>query len=359
MQIQNFSNMATSASSGDLFTENAKALNKDYYHMQHLPYISNCEGLGAYIPLWKLINYIDNPINSCTIVTPYETIPISMYSPKNATSTNCDLEFQCYYDEDLQQKSILFNKQWFYTGNTKATLFQISVEAITSDPNLLKILQYSDNSNTDFIPVVAKLEKSNISSNYIPRVVELTISYYQVDNLNRKIADISLQFKNLTPYNESALKTFNKNYTFKFHFNAWSWYTCMMKFMFVMPWYIIVLIMVILCLQTIILIINIIARKTANGGIAPKFTPMLSMGKGLYSLIGMIFSLIPFLPPILIIKYSYSNWKFGTFLFDNNFSDNLNMGRTGGCLIFLAIFGIFFCLNFISPNPSIFDKHGK
>ena len=40
MQNQNFSNMATSASSGDLFTENAKALYKDYYHMQHLPYIS-------------------------------------------------------------------------------------------------------------------------------------------------------------------------------------------------------------------------------------------------------------------------------------------------------------------------------
>jgi len=91
-----------------------------------LPYISNCEGYGAYIPINKLIsdprcNFAKNPKS------------VSALEPgASGEGDVCDYMLKCIYDEDFLQNETLKIK-WFQGHNPKNPLFYMSKYPLTNE----------------------------------------------------------------------------------------------------------------------------------------------------------------------------------------------------------------------------------
>lgn len=71
--------------------------NRQYLNLAYLPYFSNCDGYGQYIPLWALLEQNDQ----CEQVSLEETIFMGEFSfGQKPHADNCDeIVIQCIYDE--------------------------------------------------------------------------------------------------------------------------------------------------------------------------------------------------------------------------------------------------------------------
>jgi hypothetical protein len=346
----------------DLFSLINNYMEQTNFYTQFIPYISNCNGLGAYIPIWKLLVYEDkNSTNSCNLIAKEDTTPINIYVPHDATSDTCDLKFRCNYDGSLQQQSILSNKPWIYAANSKYPLFYISTTVLKDEDYLNYMGVGKGNENVHFIPVNAFNEKENITFDYVPQNVNMTLYYYQAD-INQKIMTYSeVRFSKFVSYNNDYNKIANKGYNFYFKLKPWTWVECMNNFLFPMYWYVLILVIFILLYLSFIFIINVIARATSPSisGYVPRFTPSVSVGQGLSSMIGWFLGMVPFIFPVLILKLTFNEINFGTLLFDKLTDQHVNIGRIGGSLLVFAIGGLIFTAKLMTPEISYFDKNRK
>lgn len=75
--------------------------------MPWFPFFMNCDYFGDHVYIYRLLETMKN----CTIVPEDDTvvvepIPISGITPK---ADECDLNFRCYYSEDVTYKRSNFN----------------------------------------------------------------------------------------------------------------------------------------------------------------------------------------------------------------------------------------------------------
>ena len=68
------------------------------YPMQQIPYASDCDNYGAYLPLWEILS----DKNYCQLKEISETEPISPYNPtSSAVSDKCNAVIKCRYSEAI------------------------------------------------------------------------------------------------------------------------------------------------------------------------------------------------------------------------------------------------------------------
>lgn len=343
-------------------------LSRDYggkFYTNKLPYVSNCEGVGAYIPLWQLFSFNKdkkNDTNRCKILEPASTKPLYYLVPRNSIGDECKIELNCIYDERLQQRSVLYKKQWIYAANTHYPMYKLSKTMVSSDQFYLALgdfYKYSPENQVEWVSVTASKDKTNVTQNYVPRVVNMTIYYYQYTDYIKQIAKANIHFSQLEPWTIKDELPENKKYKFYFNLIAWSWYNCMNNFMFPMSYYILVLLVIVCGYITTFFLINLIARKTTLTGIPPVYTPGLSIRQGLDSLLGVFISVSPFIIPVLIFKYSFPDIKVGGLIFDNVDDPSFNRGRLGAALIILGCAAVFWIAPMLSPKISYVDKNLK
>eukprot|EP00340_Litonotus_pictus_P013036 CAMPEP_0170539486 /NCGR_PEP_ID=MMETSP0209-20121228/103958_1 /TAXON_ID=665100 ORGANISM="Litonotus pictus, Strain P1" /NCGR_SAMPLE_ID=MMETSP0209 /ASSEMBLY_ACC=CAM_ASM_000301 /LENGTH=3449 /DNA_ID=CAMNT_0010841431 /DNA_START=2857 /DNA_END=13206 /DNA_ORIENTATION=+ len=152
-----------------------------FINIPYLPYFSNCEGYGKYIPLWALFE--QNP--QCNLMSVEDTKFLTDTSfGKKAQGDNCELDIKCIYDEEIDFNHLEESTTWFNTG-PDTTLFSITVDGqYISDIN--KIFE-----DEEKFPVA--IGNSEPVLGY-PSQVNLTISYYQMSPTEKKIVEVSLEF---------------------------------------------------------------------------------------------------------------------------------------------------------------------
>ena len=328
------------------------------FYSQYLPYISNCDNIGAFVPLWRLISYQDpdNTNNTCTLVNPSNTRPLSMYIPKSSIGDECHLKFTCRYNENLESKSGNLNQPWIYSPSSTLPLFYISKTAINK-PQDYFIFGKSD-TPSEFVGVTTKTDMT-LSNNYYPQDITLKISYYQYSKYSKEIASANLIFENLTEYKSEYEKLGKNEYTFHFEFYPLSWMDCMKNFLFPMLWYIIALFIIMAAYFLIYLLINYFARKThIHGGQLPKYQPRLSFFQTLSTIIGVVITLLFLVVPVIAAKYSFNNVSIGLLLYDYlSNGTNANRGRIGSALMIIALVGIVWITKFMTPQIDSNDKN--
>jgi hypothetical protein len=347
----------------NLFNLISNYISKKAVFTQFIPYISNCNGLGAYIPIWKLLAYEDNSSknNSCLLVKNEDTIPIRTYVPENSISDYCDLEFTCRYDGVLESQSVLTNKPWIYAADSKHPLFYLSNKVLKDEAYMSYMgIGLSDNNvPVDFIPVNVFNEKEDITYDYVPKNVNFTMYYYQEDATQKILTSSEIRFSKFESYSHDYDKLLKNDYKLYFKLVAWTWFECMNNFLFPMYWYVLVLILIITLYQILFLIINLIARAKPVAGYIPKFTPSASIEQGLSSVLGWVLGMTPFYIPIIILKFLFSDINIGTLLYDTVSDTQVNIGRIGGSLLMLSISGLYFTAQVMTPDITYFDKNCK
>ncbi len=103
--------------------------------MTYLPYVSNCDGMGAHIDLHTLMS-LDNPKltdKKCDIVPIGQKNPIDFWLPFVAPQGNeCDYELTCYYDERFIGNVTAF-KMWYRSmAEQKTYLFRVLKSMVTA-----------------------------------------------------------------------------------------------------------------------------------------------------------------------------------------------------------------------------------
>lgn len=338
------------------------AENSNNFYTPYLPFISNCDGLGAFIPLWELFSYRDlnNQKNSCKLKESFETRAINYFVPKDSDSDECHLKFSCIYDERLLQRSVLYNKQWIYAPTTTQPVFRISKTPVTQEQFIHSIGDYyEDMESLEWVAFKATKNKEPVVGNYVPRVVNITMFYYQYDIYTKRISIAKINFSQLEKWTADHDLPKNKKYTFYFDLVPWSWYECMNNFMFPILWYLVILFFAVLLFLVTFIFINMFARRTSVSGIPAEYSPKLSIRLGLDSLMGVFIVMMPFLLPILLFKNFFPYLNFGPSLIDKITDPSLNRGRLGGSLIALSICGIFFSSSMITPKITHVDKNLK
>jgi len=332
-------------------------------HITHLPFISNCEEFGAYIPIWRLFSYENkdkNSNNTCTILTPDKTKPINIFSISDSVGDSCSLRFTCIYNENLSPISLLFNKPWVFSGLGDLPLFYLSKTQL-SDDQYMRYIGMNDKTSTnitdiEFVPVNPKNKKESISSNYVPKTVNFTIYYYQKDASQKEISLAEIEFSDFVSYNLTYDKFENKTYQFYFNLVAWTWEECMINFMFPIVWYIVVLIVFVCIYISIFLIINVIARRKSMSGLIPIYKPKVSLDQGIASFIGTALGILPFIIPFVLFKLMFLKFRFGPILIDFLTDKKMNLGRMGGGFLILSVIGIIWSASISTPKIELFDK---
>lgn len=107
--------------------------------MSYLPYFSNCQGYGDYIPFWALIEQH----SACELVSPEETKYMQELSfGQVPTSDSCsDVVIECFYDEIPENSQPL--PRWFEV-EAGSTLFNLIKEPIGVDDFRNKVFDTSE-----------------------------------------------------------------------------------------------------------------------------------------------------------------------------------------------------------------------
>jgi hypothetical protein len=181
--------------------------------LPYLPFFSNCRGYDSHVGISHLLQ--DHPL--CSRIEYEDTITVNPFSFLNAPKPLSDfclqkdeakisgIELSCLFEEDFQGAASNF--RW-YEAPSGSTLFRLTRNAI--DPshfeakhedgiltqrwgrsrNLEKLLSIQQ-----LIPVIVEANKGGFK-NAIPRVVKLSLPYYQVSKGEKRLVRAGVSFEN-------------------------------------------------------------------------------------------------------------------------------------------------------------------
>jgi len=244
-----------------------------YLGLPYFPFFSNCKGSDSYLSISKVLE--TDP--GCALVDYQDTVPVLPYpwdGAMIANSDNCATVMTCYYEEQIDIP--IANPRWYEVGGSTTLFFMgqepvkpSSYEPIYSvDKTFSKSYEqywgrgpqidevrgtYSD------LPVVVTVSSGALGQPMvIPRVVTLTIEYYQVTKGDKRLVKIAMNFNEqcstYTTKNKisdaleargifQCVKDINNiiesaRYELNINFEAMIWFDLMNNFQFTPPIYI-------------------------------------------------------------------------------------------------------------------------
>lgn len=150
--------------------------------MPYLPYFSNCQGYGDYVPIWALIEQN----SECTIVDRDETIFMTEFSfGGSPDSDSCDeIIIKCAYDEIPSETAAL--PRWFEVeGGTP--LFSLVVEPVDYEDMMTR--EFDELEVIEVGP-----ENGGGDEGYLPMNIILHLSYFQKGLDNKILIVVEMDF---------------------------------------------------------------------------------------------------------------------------------------------------------------------
>lgn len=135
-------------------------------NVPYLPYFSNCQGYGDYIPIWAIMEQN----SQCTIVDPTETIFMTEFSfGGTPDSDTCEeIIIDCVYDEVPEEAPPL--ARWFEVDGG-STLFSLTIEPVSYDD-----MMNSEFGDTEMLEVGP--ENGGGDEGFLPTNVILHLAYF-------------------------------------------------------------------------------------------------------------------------------------------------------------------------------------
>ncbi|OMJ83968.1 hypothetical protein SteCoe_13301 [Stentor coeruleus] len=226
------------------------------YPLSYLPYITDCDDYGAFVPLYKLYTH-----ESCNIVSKSDTSTVEILQPgKVPNGDSCDFSFMCHMGEKMDTST----KPWFSSYElSKADIFYITRPQLTyAEYDKAIPLSASTSANQfnldyygsgNLIAVKAYRGIETYSAGKFPKNIKLVIEYYQKTLVDKEILRAGIYFSNFT----SDLS--DRSYKFTFVFNPLGWKDCLDLFAFDEALYYVFVILV--CL---FIFINVVAFWLVN-----------------------------------------------------------------------------------------------
>lgn len=160
-------------------------------NLPYLPYFSNCKGYGNVIPFWALMEQH----HDCELIAKEETYYMGPYSfgEKPIADTCEEIGIQCVYDEIFDSNNPM--DRWFEV-EAETALFDVSVDPVN----------YYDLMAKDFEPtevLAVAPEEAVEEEGTVPKSIELILSYYQIDESDKKLIATEMVYDSLEPLTEA------------------------------------------------------------------------------------------------------------------------------------------------------------
>eukprot|EP00163_Fabomonas_tropica_P031361 TRINITY_DN742_c0_g3_i1.p1 TRINITY_DN742_c0_g3~~TRINITY_DN742_c0_g3_i1.p1 ORF type:complete len:4764 (-),score=556.75 TRINITY_DN742_c0_g3_i1:3699-16238(-) len=202
---------------------------QEYAVLPYLPYFSNCEGYGSFIPVHILFED-----SRCELLEPGATTAASPWAPSTqAAGDTCQFRTQCQYDEEMTDAATV--QRWFQAPN-EFGLFAFTKEPVTSQGITSKSVESALTSD-DIVPVVVNNTQTN-AQDIVPSSVMLLVRYYQVTPTEKRIIDSKIAFDNYVPSLSGGLG--KVNYTLTFTMEPLQWFDLLNGFAFDVVFYLVV-----------------------------------------------------------------------------------------------------------------------
>ena len=358
----------------DYFPQNSKKLweeldyTQNLYPLEYLPYISDCDGFGAYVPIYELYNH-----ENCSFVSKDKTVTVQILNPGQVPNgDHCDIKFTCRIHEKLDSSG----KPWFSAYElSKANIFYITRPQLigveydkavpgTSEKENKFSLDYYGSGN--LIEVKAYRGTATYTSGMIPRKVKLLLEYYQKTILDKEILRAGIYFS------EFDSSTENRDYEFSFELQILGWRDCLDLFAF--EEYLYYTFVILICLLIFLTVVSFWLINYIKSTILPR--PSLKVGLYIkYSFrafTGVIQAAVPVFGVLLSFYYGLINTnilKQITGDYDDlypislsNVNDSTRItkymnGRLGTCILILGWYMVWKTTTLLfppilkSPNP--------
>ena len=197
-------------------------------NIPYIPFLSNCKGYGQHIPLWGLIEQH----YGCELVAREETLFMEPYSfGEEPTADACaELVIPCVYDEIFESSTSMV--RWFEVGG-ETPLFDISIDPVA----------YGDLMARDFtdLEILAVAPDPGVDDEgVVPKNIAFEISYFQVDDTNKKLISTGLAYENAEELTErEALGDVRVDYNLTFTFSAFAHTDLLVSFAFPKNFYLV------------------------------------------------------------------------------------------------------------------------
>lgn len=216
----------TQVSFWDMFPQS-----QNLYPVDYIPYVSDCEEFGAFLPIYSLINS-----EKCTFVEVEDTVPVEILKVSTQPhGDSCDFSLTCHFSEDFTRAADLSKEYWVGAYELSAypvlafTRPQLSAEeysaAIPSEEQGVTSFDGRFFGSGELIQVVASRGTESYERGMHPGSVHLDLGYYQKTRIDKELLQAKLSFASFS-------KSADRSFTFQFTLRALSWRDCLDLFGF-------------------------------------------------------------------------------------------------------------------------------
>ena len=324
------------------------------YPLDYLPYITDCEGYGAYVPLYLLF-----ASDQCTLVSSDSTVSVSILTPLTVpVGDYCNYNLTCRTSEKISTSDTL--EQWFDSYELSTSLL-FYLSRVQFDMNLYaaaipNLTAAANSFSTDFygssgiVGVSSVRTATGYSIGMIPKQVRLYVGYYQKNKIDKEILMSVLYFEKFS----SDLS--DRSYTFIFDMEALAWKQCLDLFAFEEYLYYIFVIMVCFVIFLIVVTFWLVNYIFSTILPRPSLKIMLYLNysiraiKGIHMVVfpvfGLIFSCYYILNSLDILKSIPGSYYDNEPIDPNSANDSTRItkylsGRLGTCICIIGLYMIF------------------
>lgn len=221
------------------------------YPLDYLPYITDCEGYGAYVPLYLLF-----ASDKCDLISSDSTTSVSILTPlKTPVGDYCKYDLTCKTSEKVTTTDVLglwfdsyelSSSKLFYLSRKQFAMFsyESSIPNLSSGQNSFSTNYFG---SSGIIGVSSIRTASSYSLGMVPKKVRLYVGYYQKNKIDKEILQAIMYFEDFT----SDLN--DRSYKFTFEMEALPWKQCLDLFAFDEYLYYVFVILVCLVISGIVI----------------------------------------------------------------------------------------------------------
>ena len=224
--------------------------------LPYFPFFSQCRGFDSHIQTFRVMesrqigqpgSYLDG---GCNLTKRADTVKVDQWNPITAPSDNdlisgskivdvCTWNIPCVYEEQIDRQPLPL--RWF-SQPPGATLFYMTMNAFDADEfRDLEAFKALENTNNLVAAQVSDMSGSvdaTLVALGVPKLVVLTIQYYQREKSEKRIIQIDIDFADYTEV-ANADDLGARDYTLQINFQAMSWMPLLNKFAFDLEVYIV------------------------------------------------------------------------------------------------------------------------
>ena len=351
---------------------NSLSFDQKLYPLDYLPYVTDCDEYGSYIPIYLLFTN-----SKCDFKSSEKTEFVSIIEPfKKPNGDYCNYNLTCRISEKVSNSESLSN--WFESYHLSSTkIFYFTRKQLSGSfySNSIPSKSAKENSFSkdyygtgNIIGVSSVRLDSNYKSGMIPKKVKLFIGYFQKNIIDKEILTSTIYFSEFT----SDLS--NREYNFEFELKTLGWKDCLDLFAF--EEYLYYVFVMVLCLVIFVLIVIFWVLNYVFSTILPRpsLKIKLYMNYSIRIVKGVLMSSVPTFAMIMCFYYVLSSFDFikevpGSF-FDtqainpSSSADSTRVtkyvnGRLGTCLSVLGVFLVYQSSSLIFSKISVIEDKSK